>query len=108
MIARSLVVLCFSVLVVACAGQWVGGIHARLAWSDTRGLRVVEVPPGAAMRAGLVANDHITAIDGETVRGLSQEEVVERLRGPVGSRVIITVERSGQPVPIEIQRSPYE
>ncbi|MBK8170128.1 MAG: PDZ domain-containing protein [Sandaracinaceae bacterium] len=96
------------VLLSACGGGWVGGIHARLAWSDTRGLRVVEVPAGAAARAGLRANDHVTMIDHETIQGMSQQEVVERLRGPVGSRVTLTVERDGQPTEIEIERAPYE
>ncbi len=96
------------VLFVACGGGWVGGIHARLAWSEARGLRVTEVPSGSASRAGLLANDRVIAIDGESVSGLTQAEVVERLRGPVGSRVRLDVLRGDEPLSFEIERAPYE
>ncbi len=35
-------------------------------------------------------------------------EVVERLRGPVGSRVTLAVVRDGEELEIEVERRPYE
>lgn len=96
------------IVVSACGGSWVGGIHARLGWSEARGLRVVEVPSGGAARAGLLPNDRVVAIDGESVAGLTQAEVVERLRGPVGSRVRLDIVRGEEPMSLEIERAPYE
>lgn len=46
-----------------------------------------------AMEAGMQAGDYITEIDGESVLGLTLDEAVKLLRGPVGSDVTVTVER---------------
>jgi len=55
-----------------------------------------------AERAGLEINDAITRIDREEVDGLTQEEVVERLGGPVGSKVVLTILRKGHDKPMEV------
>jgi S1-C subfamily serine protease len=85
-----------------------GGIHARMGYSESGGLRVVEVPEGPAERAGLREGDRITAIDGDPVRSMALEEVVERLRGEVGSEVEIEVVRDGELVTLVIVRAPYD
>lgn len=95
------------VLMIACAPT-AGGIHARMGYSEESGLRVVDVPPGPAEEAGLCAGDRITAIDGEPVRSLSMQEVVERLRGPTGSKVTLEVLRDGEFVQLEVERAPYD
>jgi hypothetical protein len=50
---------------------------------------------GPASRAGLEKRDVVVRIDGEDVSELSVPACVQRLRGPVGTRVSITVEREG-------------
>ena len=45
--------------------------------------------------AGILAGDFITAVDGENVLGLTLDQAVEMMRGPVGSEIIITVVREG-------------
>ncbi len=45
--------------------------------------------------AGIEAGDFITHVDGESVLGLTLDEAVEMMRGPVGSEIIITVVREG-------------
>lgn len=91
-----------------CGTPWIGGIHARMAYSESGGLRVVEVPEGPARVAGLAVDDRITAIEGEHVDGLPERDVVERLRGPVGSRVTLTVLRDGHERQITLERAPYQ
>ena len=49
-----------------------------------------------ADEAGMEAGDFITHVDGESVLGLTLNEAVERMRGPVGSEIIITVVREGE------------
>jgi len=105
---------------LGCSEGWRGGIHAQMAWSAERGLRVVKVPAGPAKRAGLLEDDRIVAIHGVPIAGRPIAEVVAELRGEVGSHVRITVERGGAAdggVPdaaieatteeLEIERAPY-
>ncbi|PUB18470.1 S41 family peptidase [Yoonia sediminilitoris] len=52
--------------------------------------------------AGVLAGDFITGVDGESVLGLTLDDAVNMMRGPVGSEIIITVVREGEPEPFEI------
>ncbi|MWD29224.1 PDZ domain-containing protein [Aquicoccus sp. SCR17] len=56
--------------------------------------------PAAA--AGIEAGDYITHVDGESVLGLTLDEAVDMMRGPVGSEIIITVVREGEPEPFDV------
>ncbi|UWQ21901.1 S41 family peptidase [Jannaschia sp. W003] len=55
-----------------------------------------------AYEAGVEAGDFITTVDGESLLGLTLEEAVDLMRGPVGSEVLITVVREGLEEPLEI------
>ncbi|MCR9139843.1 MAG: S41 family peptidase [Alphaproteobacteria bacterium] len=55
-----------------------------------------------ASRAGVLAGDLISEIDGEPVRGLNLTQAVEKMRGPVGSSIDLTVLREGADAPIDI------
>ena len=58
-----------------------------------------------AAKAGIQAGDFITDIDGETVIGLTLNEVVTKLRGNPGTKVKITVRRSGEkPFDVDLTR----
>ena len=52
--------------------------------------------------AGVLAGDYITAVDGESVLGLTLDDAVELMRGPVGSEIIITIVREGEIEPLEV------
>ncbi|NNL35562.1 MAG: S41 family peptidase, partial [Silicimonas sp.] len=52
--------------------------------------------------AGLEAGDFITHVDGESVLGLTLDEAVDMMRGPVGSEIIITIVREDQPEPFDV------
>ncbi|CUH84466.1 S41 family peptidase [Thalassovita mediterranea] len=55
-----------------------------------------------ASEAGVEAGDFITHVDGETLLGLTLDDAVELMRGPVGSETLITVVREGEPEPFDI------
>jgi carboxyl-terminal processing protease len=59
-----------------------------------------------AMRAGLQAGDYITKVNGEPIhispRGQTLLEVVDVLRGLIGTEVTITVQRRGHPEPFDV------
>ena len=58
-----------------------------------------------AAKAGMKSGDLIIGINGESIRGLYINEAVSQLRGPIGSKVIITVVRDKKdPFEIEIVR----
>jgi carboxyl-terminal processing protease len=52
--------------------------------------------------AGIEAGDFITHVDGESVLGLTLDEAVDRMRGPVGSEIVITVVREGETEPFDV------
>ena len=56
-----------------------------------------------AYRAGIMAGDFITYIDGEPVLGLTLSEAVDKMRGKVGEPIQITVVREGEDEPLEIE-----
>lgn len=49
-----------------------------------------------AFRAGLKPNDLITHLDDEAIQGLSLAEAVEKMRGPIGSELKLTIRRAGR------------
>ena len=55
-----------------------------------------------ADEAGVEAGDFITHVDGESVLGLSLDEAVTLMRGPVGSEIVITLVREGEPEPFDV------
>ncbi|WP_299371949.1 S41 family peptidase [uncultured Tateyamaria sp.] len=55
-----------------------------------------------AAEAGIEAGDFITHVDGESMLGFTLDEAVERMRGPVGSEIIITVVREGETEPFDV------
>ncbi len=52
--------------------------------------------------AGIEAGDFITHVDGESVLGLTLDEAVDLMRGPVGSEILITVVREGEDEPFDV------
>ncbi len=55
-----------------------------------------------ADEAGIEAGDFITHVDGESILGLTLDKAVELMRGPVGSEIVITVVREGEPDPFDV------
>ena len=55
-----------------------------------------------ADEAGMEAGDFITHVDGESVLGLSLDDAVNLMRGPVGSEIVITVVREGEDEPFDV------
>jgi carboxyl-terminal processing protease len=47
-------------------------------------------------KAGMMTNDFITHIDGEQVQGLTLNEAVEKMRGPVNTEIKLTIRRGAE------------
>lgn len=61
-----------------------------------------------AFEAGIRAQDVITAIDGESTEGMDLNEAVNRIRGPVGSQVQLTIRRDDQTLDFDLARARIE
>ena len=55
-----------------------------------------------ADEAGMEAGDFITHVDGKSLLGLTLDDAVEMMRGPVGSEIVITVVREGEAEPFDV------
>lgn len=56
-----------------------------------------------AAKAGLMANDLITHLDGEQIVGLTLEQAVEKMRGPVNTPITLTIIRRGKDEPFDVR-----
>lgn len=82
-----------------------GGIGAQIR-VEARRIVIVSVLPGMpAALQGLLAGDVILMIDGESTVNLSAEEAQQRLRGPVGSKVKLRLQRGKKQLGVEVERS---
>ncbi|MCP5088375.1 MAG: S41 family peptidase [Rhodobacteraceae bacterium] len=55
-----------------------------------------------ADEAGVESGDFITKVDGESTLGMTLDEAVALMRGPIGSEIVITVVREGTEEPFDI------
>lgn len=80
------------------------GVRIRLIDEGVRILSVMEKTP--AELSGLLDNDIIVSVDGDTTIGMSQRNVVRRLRGPLHSKVTLGILRaSEEPLNIMVSRA---
>jgi carboxyl-terminal processing protease len=61
-----------------------------------------------AERAGIEAGDVLVVVDGESVRGEEVAQVAEKVRGPEGTRVELTVLRGGEEREFDLERAEIE
>lgn len=82
-----------------------GGLGIEITMENSVVKIISPIDDTPAAKAGLKAGDYITDIDGETVVGLSLNEVVSKLRGKVGSKVKITIRRiNAKPFTVTLKR----
>jgi carboxyl-terminal processing protease len=55
-----------------------------------------------AAKAGILAGDFITHVNGEALQGMMLDDAVEKMRGPIGSEIIITIVREGTAEPFDV------
>src|SRR4029077_17262303 len=54
-----------------------------------------------AAKAGILANDVVITIDGESAQGLTLSQAVGKMRGPIGSKLRLRVIRPKQDSPLD-------
>jgi carboxyl-terminal processing protease len=84
------------------SGQF-GGLGVEIQMEDGYIKVVSPIDDTPAAKAGILSNDLIVEINGEAVKGMTQDEAVSKMRGPVGTKVKITVAREGVNEPLEYE-----
>jgi carboxyl-terminal processing protease len=63
----------------------------------------IDNTPGS--KAGLKAGDYIAAINGVSVQGLNLNDAIDKMRGPAGSKITLTIVRTGDK---ETAKKPFD
>src|SRR4029078_9117211 len=63
---------------------------------------VVPIDETPSAKAGVMSNDIITKLDEEQVQGLTLNQAVEKMRGPVNTKIKLTIMRKGTEKTIEV------
>ncbi|OGN98527.1 MAG: hypothetical protein A2Y89_03730, partial [Chloroflexi bacterium RBG_13_51_18] len=86
------------------------GIGAYVTLRDGNLAVVAPVPGSPAERAGILPDDIVLEIDGESIAGLTLEEAVDKIKGPEGTTVKLLILHTGEtePVIIEVTRAVIE
>jgi carboxyl-terminal processing protease len=79
-----------------------GGLGIEVTMEDGLVKVVAPIDDTPAAKAGVMANDIITKLDDEQVQGLTLNQAVEKMRGPVNTKIKLTIVRKGQEKPIEV------
>ncbi len=79
-----------------------GGLGIEVTMVDGLVQVVTPLDDTPASKAGLRASDLITHFDGAEVQGLTLNQAVEKMRGPVGSSIKLTVVRAGEDKPFDV------
>ncbi len=86
---------------VQTRGEFGGlGIEVRMENNLVKVISPIDGTPAA--KAGILPGDYITHLDGEEVEGLTLRDAVDRMRGPVGSNIVITVIRKNVTEPFDV------
>ena len=56
-----------------------------------------------AAKAGILAGDYIIKIDGKPVKGMTLSQAVEKMRGKVGTPIVVTILRKGRKKPFDVR-----
>src|SRR5690242_7202195 len=79
-----------------------GGLGIEVTMEDGLIKVVSPIDDTPASKAGVLANDIITKLDDDQVQGLTLNQAVEKMRGPVNTGIKLTIMRKGAEKPIEI------
>jgi carboxyl-terminal processing protease len=86
------------------SGTYVG-IGVQLVEKNGEVVVAAPIDGSPAEKAGIGSDDVLLVVDGESVRGDEVSEVVEKVKGPEGTRVELTVRHEGERRTYDLQRA---
>jgi len=72
-----------------------GGIGAEIGVRDDQLLVIAPLKDSPAEKSGLMSKDKILAVNGESTQGINANEAVKKIRGEIGTEVVLTILRNG-------------
>lgn len=96
----------FKDMQVQTKGQF-GGLGIQVSMDPSGFIKVISpIDDTPAFKAGVEAGDIITHLEGETVSGLTLNQAVDKMRGPVGADITMTLRRNGgKPFEVTLTRA---
>ena len=91
----------YAAMQVETKGEF-GGLGIEVTQEDGYVKVVSPIDGTPADKAGITTGDLIIKVDGKSVNGLTMDQAVDLMRGPIGSEVIITVVREGVTEPFDV------
>ena len=91
----------FKEMQVQTRGEF-GGLGIEVTMENGYVKIIAPIDDTPAFKAGLKTNDLITHINGNTVQGLSLSQAVEKMRGPVNSKIRLTIARKTLSEPFDV------
>ncbi len=77
-----------------------GGVGIQIGVKDSRLAVIAPIEGTPAHRAGIKAGDFIIKVNDDTTKDLTLMDAVQKMRGPKGSKVNLTIQRDGTPDPL--------
>src|SRR6478736_1322746 len=78
-----------------------GGVGIQIGVKENRLAVIAPVDGTPAYRAGVKSGDFIIKVNDETTKDLTLMDAVQKMRGPKGSKVNLTIQREGTPDPLQ-------
>jgi carboxyl-terminal processing protease len=91
----------FSDMQVETSGEF-GGLGMEVTMEDGLIKVVSPLDDTPASKAGILANDLIVELDGESLKGLTLQQALDKMRGPANTQVRLKLVRKGRETPIEL------
>jgi carboxyl-terminal processing protease len=79
-----------------------GGLGIEVTMEEGLVKVVAPIDDTPASKAGLLSGDLISKIDGEAVMGMTLEQAVNKMKGPVDTKTKLTIVRKGVDAPLEV------
>ncbi len=79
-----------------------GGLGIEVTMEDGLVKVVSPIDDTPASKAGIMSGDFISKIDGEAVQGMTLEQAVNKMKGPVDTKTKLTIVRKGADAPLDV------
>src|SRR6266436_3751196 len=79
-----------------------GGLGIEVTMEDGLVKVVAPIDDTPAAKAGIMSGDVITQIDDDAVQGLTLDQAVNKMKGPINTQTKLKVLRKGQDTPVDI------